>query len=78
MDITCSTLPDMYSNLQKRFPDQMKCVSFNSKTTGVTGGAGISYHSGVPPVLNVVRVAQMLAFCVLFCRLLFDLLSFFL
>ena len=53
-------------------------MSFYSNTTGVTGGAGISYHSGVPPALSVVRVAQMLAFCVLFCRLLFDLLSFFL
>ena len=64
MDTTCPTLSDIDYNVEKRFPDQMKCVLFNSSTTGVTGGAGISCHSGVPPVLGVVRVAQLSVFCV--------------
>ena len=45
-------------------------------TTGAPCGAGTSYPSAAPPVICVVRVVRSLVFCVVFCRLLFVLLSF--
>ena len=49
-----------------RFPYQMMFMSLNSNTMGVTCGAGTANPSGAP-VLNGVRVAQSLVFCVMFC-----------
>jgi hypothetical protein len=52
-----------------------------SNTTGTTSGAGTAYPSGAPDVasdFSAVRVNQYLVFCVVFCRSLFVLLSFFL
>jgi hypothetical protein len=51
-----------------------------SSTTGATFGAGTAYPSGVPefiPCFCGVRVARSLVFCVMFCRSLFVLLTFF-
>ena len=46
-----------------RFPCQMMFVSFNSNTTGVTGGAGIANPSGAPELtagFSGVRVPRSL------------------
>ena len=46
----------------------------NSNTTGTTSRAGtpsLPDHPSAPPVLNGVRAAQCLVFCVVFCRSLF-------
>jgi hypothetical protein len=51
-------------------------MSFNSNTTGVTGGAGTA-NPDFTPVLMGVRVARSLVFRVLFCRSLLVLLFFF-
>jgi hypothetical protein len=51
-----------------------------SNTTDVTCGAGTSYTSGTPglaPGFNGIRVGRLLVFCVMYCRSLFVLLSFF-
>jgi hypothetical protein len=51
-----------------------------SNTTDATNGAGISYPSGAPEFTSVlvgVHVAPSLVFYVVFCILLFVLLSFF-
>jgi len=56
-------------------------VSFNSNTTRVTSGAGTANppeHLNSLPVFWGVRVARSSGFCVLFCRSLFVLLSFYL
>ena len=58
----------------------MMFVSFNINTTGVTSGAGTAYPARTPeftPVFSGIRDAQSLVFCVMFCRSLFVLLSFF-
>ena len=63
-----------------RFSYHMVFVSFNSNTTGVTHGTGTAYPSGAlssTPDFNGVRVARSLVFCVMFCRSLYVLLSFF-
>ena len=55
-------------------------VCNKSNTTGATCGAGIAYFSGAPefsPVFSGFRVDRFVVFCVMFCRLLFVLLSFF-
>jgi len=47
---------------------------------GVSSGAGNAHSSGaaeLTPVLSGVRVSRTLVLCVVFCRSLFDLLSFF-
>jgi hypothetical protein len=47
---------------------------------GATSATGTAYPSGAPkftPVLSGVRVARSLGLCVVFCRSLFVLLSFF-
>jgi hypothetical protein len=52
-----------------------------SSTTGATGEAGTVYPSGVPKFTLVIKwfpIPQSLVFCVVFCILLFVLLSFFL
>ena len=58
----------------------MMFVSFNSNTTGFTSGTGTANQSGAhmssPKCFKVVRVAQSLDFCVVFCGSLFVLLSF--
>ena len=50
-----------------------------NNTTGATCGAGTAYTSGVFSflVFSLVRVAQSLVVCVLFCRSLFFLVSVF-
>ena len=52
----------------KRFPYQM--LSFNSKTMGVTCGAGSAYPSEKPEVISIllygIRVIQTLVFYVSF------------
>ena len=58
----------------------MILVSFNSNTKGNNSGAGTVYPSGTPemiPGFCGVRVPKSLVFCVVFCRSLFVLLSFF-
>jgi hypothetical protein len=62
-----------------RLPFQIIFVSFNSSTTGeeqelLTLPGHLSSHPG----FNGIRVARSLVFCVMFCRLLFFLLLFFL
>jgi hypothetical protein len=55
-------------------------VRNRSNTTGATRGAGTSYPSRAPAFtadFSEVRVAWSLVFCVMFCRSLFVLLSFF-
>jgi hypothetical protein len=55
-------------------------VSFNSNTKGNNSGAGTAYPSRTPEIIPGfcgVRVARSLVFCVVFCRSLFVLLSFF-
>jgi hypothetical protein len=52
-------------------------VSFNSNTIGVTWGARTANPSGSPQVFSGVHVARSLVFCVMFCRSLYVLLSFF-
>ena len=54
-------------------------VSFNSNTTGTASGTGTACPSGAHQftfVFSGVYVAQSLVFCVVFCRSLFDILSF--
>ena len=55
-------------------------VSNKSNTMSVTCEAGITYPSGASeftPVFSEVRVVRSLVLCVVFCRSLFVLLSFF-
>ena len=55
-------------------------VSNKSNTMGATCEAGIAYPSGASeftPVFSEVRVVRSLVLCVVFCRSLFVLLSFF-
>ena len=55
-------------------------VCNQGNTTGVTSGARTAYPSEAPeftPGFSGVRVARSLVFCVVFCRSLFVLLSFF-
>jgi hypothetical protein len=55
-------------------------VCNKSNTTGATSGAGTAYSSTAPeftPVFSRVRVTRSVVLCVMFCRSLFDLLSFF-
>ena len=58
------------------FPNQMMFASFNSNTKGVTIGAGTSNQIS-SPIFSGVSVAQSVVFCLMFCRSLFVLLSFF-
>jgi len=65
-----------------RFPYPMMFVSSNSNMTGITCGAGTANPFGSPeftPGLSGVRVTgiRSLVFCVMFCRSLLVLLSFF-
>ena len=63
-----------------RFPCYMMLVSFNSNTKGNNSGAGTAYPSGKPEIILGfcgIRVARSLVFCVVLCRSLFVLLSFF-
>jgi hypothetical protein len=63
-----------------RFQYPMVFVSFNSNTAGVTCGTGSANPPKLPSLHSVfsgVRVALSLVFCVVFCRSLFVLLSFF-
>ena len=56
------------------------CASSNGNTTGVTCGAGTANLYGASdftPIFSGIRVAQPLVFCIMSCRLLFGLLSFF-
>ena len=61
---------------------KMMCVAFSNNITGATSGSGTGNPSEAPecphphPRLSVIRVAQTLVFCVVFCRPLFVLLSF--
>jgi len=55
-------------------------VCNKSNTTGATCGSGTAYPSEAPeftPSFSGLRVARSLVFCVVFCRSLFALLSFF-
>ena len=55
-------------------------VCNQSNTTGTTSGAGTATppeHLRSPPVFSWVRVSRSLVLCVMFCILLFVLLSFF-
>ena len=64
-----------------QFPYQMMFVSSNRNTAGVTYGQELltlpERRSSPVLVLSGVRVARSLVFCVIFCRWLFVLLSFF-
>ena len=59
-----------------------QCLDWNEiNTTGWTSGARTAYPSGTPeffPGFSEVRVTRSLVLCVMFCRSLFVLLSFFL
>ena len=49
-------------------------------TTGTTSGAGMAYPSRAPdfnPGFSGAGIAQTLVFCVVLCRFLFGILSFF-
>ena len=53
----------------------MRFMSFNSNTTGMTGGAGGTANlSGVPEFttgFSEIHVASSLVFCIMFCKSLF-------
>jgi hypothetical protein len=49
-----------------------------SNKTGTTCGTGTAYPSGASQMFSGVRVARSLVFCVMFCKSLFVILSFFL
>ena len=77
--------PWIWSTCHKHFPVFSsfmiyRRVCIKSTMTGSTSGAGTPCPSGAPeftPVFSGFRVAQFFVFCVMFCRLLFVLLSFF-
>ena len=62
-----------------QFSRQMMFMLLNSMRTGVTCGAGTAYPSRAPEFTPSfeVHVARSLVFCVMFCRSLFVLLSYF-
>ena len=72
------------NNFSNKSPKSEKTVSHRicskSNTTGATGGVGTAYPPGALafiPGFGGVRVARSLIFCIMFCRWLFVLLSFF-
>ena len=70
------------STCRKHFPILSSFMTHHrvcnySNTTGATSGADTAYNSGVHLQFSGVRVAQILVSCVIFCRSLFVLLSFF-
>ena len=74
----CSTCRKHYQILFS-FMTYHQVWNYNN-TSGVTSGVGTAFPSGAPeftPVLSLVRVAQSLIVCVMFCRSLFVLLLFF-
>ena len=56
----------------------MMFVSINNNTTGVTCAAGTANPSVAPEFALGYHIARSLVFCIMFCRLLFFLLTSFL
>jgi hypothetical protein len=75
---TCSVCRNHKPILSSFMTYHLVCTMSN--TTDVTCGAGTSYTSGTPGLalgFNGIRVGRLLVFCVMYCRSLFVLLSFF-
>ena len=66
----------MDMNPTKTVVSEVNCNKSNK--TGTTCGTGTAYHSGASQMFSGVRVARSLVFCVMFCKSLFVILSFFL
>ena len=67
---------------RKYFPVLSSSMTYHrvcnwSNTTGATNGAGTAYPSGAPEFTHGLRVTRSLVLCVMLCRSLFVLLSFF-
>jgi hypothetical protein len=63
-------------NPTKTVVSEVNCNKSNK--TGTTCGTGTAYPSGASQMFSGVRVARSLVFCVMFCKSLFVILSFFL